>query len=384
MIEQVDSAVASALVKELERFGWGNKVEVLFSDGPQPGAQSGPMVILSLRSVTENPTLRTEPFHYQRRPGTKESGRKNTPFYFDLNYVIVAQAASAEQSHMLLSHVLASLLLNPTLPLPPSEPDGEPRQLVLSVARPTGEHAFGHVQVLQSAPQGPSITLVVTAPFQPFLELPVPLVQEGLFAIGHRRGENSIRQPVDLRSVRVSATGVVTDSRTGRPVHGATVSVRADNVTVLTDDSGRFVLLNLASGEHLLEVSAQAYAPYSVKIMSPKPGRVQDLVDTDVSLAALDENGLVIESKGDRAEPVRHLSFAPERAGRLTYPDGRPAAYLPVYCGSASTVTSAEGIYFLAAPADAPLIVEIPGIGRVEIKGAVVSPPSLQGKSTSS
>jgi hypothetical protein len=62
---------------------------------------------------------------------------------------------------------------------------------------------------------------------------------------------------------RASISGTTVDSATGRPLVGARVVIRASSRSVASDTSGHFSHLALASGTHLVEVSAIGYSSIS-------------------------------------------------------------------------------------------------------------------------
>ncbi|MEW5702643.1 MAG: TonB-dependent receptor [Candidatus Zixiibacteriota bacterium] len=60
-------------------------------------------------------------------------------------------------------------------------------------------------------------------------------------------------------------SGVVTDQSTGQPIPGAAVSVEGTQWGALTDQDGRFVLLNIPVGYYTLKASIVGYTPMEVK-----------------------------------------------------------------------------------------------------------------------
>ncbi|GAB4320310.1 MAG: hypothetical protein Kow0074_10540 [Candidatus Zixiibacteriota bacterium] len=56
-------------------------------------------------------------------------------------------------------------------------------------------------------------------------------------------------------------TGVVTDKTTGEPIPGAAVTIEGTVLGALTDDEGRFVILNVPVGTHSLKASIVGYQP---------------------------------------------------------------------------------------------------------------------------
>ena len=62
---------------------------------------------------------------------------------------------------------------------------------------------------------------------------------------------------------KASISGTTVDSATGRPVAGARVIIRSSSRSVASDSSGHFSHFALASGTHLVEVSAIGYLSIS-------------------------------------------------------------------------------------------------------------------------
>jgi outer membrane receptor protein involved in Fe transport len=67
--------------------------------------------------------------------------------------------------------------------------------------------------------------------------------------------------PVVLAGTTGKISGVVTDHATGQPIPGAAVSVQGTVLGSLTDDEGRYVILNVPVGTYTLHVSIIGYRP---------------------------------------------------------------------------------------------------------------------------
>lgn len=59
---------------------------------------------------------------------------------------------------------------------------------------------------------------------------------------------------------RFSISGRITDLKTGQPLYGASVSITDDKLGAATDSAGNYVLQNVSSGHHILEISFTGYA----------------------------------------------------------------------------------------------------------------------------
>lgn len=57
-----------------------------------------------------------------------------------------------------------------------------------------------------------------------------------------------------------SISGRVTDLKTGQPLYGASISIADDKLGTATDSSGNYILKNISSGHHIIEVSYTGYA----------------------------------------------------------------------------------------------------------------------------
>lgn len=57
-----------------------------------------------------------------------------------------------------------------------------------------------------------------------------------------------------------SISGRITDLKTGQPLYGASISIADDKLGTATDSSGNYVLKNISSGHHIIEVSYTGYA----------------------------------------------------------------------------------------------------------------------------
>lgn len=74
--------------------------------------------------------------------------------------------------------------------------------------------------------------------------------------------------PVVMAGTTGKITGVVTDQATGQPIPGAAVSVQGTVLGALTDDEGRYVILNVPVGTYNLRVSIVGYRPLDVTNVS--------------------------------------------------------------------------------------------------------------------
>jgi iron complex outermembrane receptor protein len=74
--------------------------------------------------------------------------------------------------------------------------------------------------------------------------------------------ELSTNDKKETRIVKVSLSGIVTDSKTGEPLPGASVYLVNDKIGASADAQGRYQIGNIPNGHHVVEVSHLGYATY--------------------------------------------------------------------------------------------------------------------------
>lgn len=97
-------------------------------------------------------------------------------------------------------------------------------------------------------------------------------------------------------------TGVV-QSETGEPIPGATVRVENENISVQTNDQGRFSV-GVSTGEHVVSVSAIGYEPVQQTVLVENIG---DVVELNVTLQASERMsiyGQVVDPSGEGLSDV--------------------------------------------------------------------------------
>ena len=107
-----------------------------------------------------------------------------------------------------------------------------------------------------------------------------------------------------------SATGIVVDAQTGFTLGGATVVVEGTSISTLTNQQGRFALLNLPAGEHVLQVAYLGYSEASQSI-TVVAGQVAE-VRIEVAPAALEVEGFTVtgQRRGQAAALNQQLTAA--------------------------------------------------------------------------
>ena len=396
MIHDVDETIRRLLAGELSK-GPDTLVsapsQITFtgpgsSDAPSSG---GATVNLYLHDVRENLALRDDSYAIVRRNADFSAGRKRAPIRLDLSYLITTHVnGDFAAEHRLLSDVLGVLLRNPAIPeqyQTGSLSAAGPNALPISVAQP--DHvANADPATLWQALGGrlrPTLSLVVTATFDPFDTKWTRVVREAIVGLGQGVPPHGPQRPLDVTGVRVSAAGVVTDRQGRNAVEGVTVSAEGHQVRGITDDRGFFCLLNLPAGPHTLEFRKKGFQPQTVRVVAPPAGRSDSLEPVIVALEPLSDTDRAAEfvrNAGDSADAlavsehgrVSRVSLS----GTLRFADGRPAAYITVRTGDRMAITDADGVYcFYDLPVgEHQVLADVPGIGEtaVTVGGAPGSP----------
>lgn len=103
--------------------------------------------------------------------------------------------------------------------------------------------------------------------------------------------------------------GVVTDSLTGNPVGGASVSVREQGIAALTDEQGRFELEGVGKGVLTVLVRRAGYRPGAVRFEFTAARRVRvDLGSIALSPLATELRAVVVEDE-EANERLRKVGF---------------------------------------------------------------------------
>ncbi|HVL39522.1 MAG TPA: Pvc16 family protein [Fimbriimonadaceae bacterium] len=385
MIQEVDETLRQLILTELAKKP-GNLIkeagQISFvAPAAAEAAKGKPTINLYLHDIRENTRFRDPNYHHDQRPGSDQKARRRGSVRLDLAYLITAHSGGdAVVEHQLLSDVIGLFLRNTTVPeqfLGDSlKPEG-PLAVLLSVAQ--ADHpAHSDPQALWQALGGnlrPAVGLIATASFNPFDTHLVKVVREALLGIGQGIEGDEAGRPLDVKSVRVSAAGLVSDADQ-RPLRDVFITIDGRDETTRTDDRGFFYFKNLPPNRYRLTFAKKGFASKEVETVAPPPGRSD----------SLEPIGIVLDGLGDRDRQAEQRSIAESNlngpglveverkvsisiVGRLKYPDGRPAAYIPVRAGTQTTMTDGEGMYhFAGLPAgDHPVIAEVAGHGDVSV-----------------
>ena len=399
MINDVDETIRQLLVGELAKIperGSLSDLKILFDSPAAPGvgkAASSRTVNLYLHDIRENLKRRDEFFRVNRHPEDKSlAGRSRAPINLDLAYLISTEAQSgAADAHELLSDVLGVLLRCDDIPAAyyqgslASQDSGAVKLTVATADHPAHADLAALWRSL-GLPVRPAITLVASVKYDPFETRWTRVVREAILAL-QPSADPAKRGEFVINGLHVSAAGVVTAAGRNLPLPDARVHVAQTDLTAVTDARGIFFLTNLPPGRHRLQLSLHGYQAAEQSILVQPSGRPESpdpLVIALEPLTAEDwQQGATAEAASTAlVDAGRHARVT--IAGRLTYPDGRPAAYIPLRLGSRKTVTDHAGFYLFS---DMPLthdeiVAELPGCGEIPLQTAkggdsvVASPPA--------
>lgn len=107
-----------------------------------------------------------------------------------------------------------------------------------------------------------------------------------------------------------SVTGIVVDAETGFPLAGASVLIQGTSRATVTNQQGRFALLNLPAGDHVASVSYLGYSETSLTL-TVMAGQVTE-VRIEVAPAALEVEGFTVtgQRRGQAAALNQQLTAA--------------------------------------------------------------------------
>lgn len=365
MLHEVDQSIKNLLFAELKKTAGGllQDEDQIVVGAPAADEDGRARIHLFLHDVHENLTLRDPSFEVRRGTNDWEVGKSRKATRLNLSYLLTAHAGTASEEHRLLGEVLGVLLRHGFVPqdhLVGSLKPFEEEAVVLSVAqRDHWAHADGpKVWQATGQPLRPFVGIVAAAMFDPFETRTVRLVREALLAVGQGAGPDGPDRQMDVRSLRVSAGGVISGTD-GEPIPEATVRVESRPEQTSTDAHGAFFLQNLPPGKHRLSFSKRGYLVDPVEVTVPPRGQAGELDLISVQMH--------LESDAERVEATPEQG---EIIGTLRYADGRPAPYIPVRIGNRTAVTDGEGMYrFSPVPEKSPsLMAEVPGTGNVTVK----------------
>jgi hypothetical protein len=260
MIHDVDETLRRLLATELARMPRCpiHHPDQITFDAPSvaEAVQDGEAhVNLYLHDVRENVEMRDESFRVTSNFSEGRAYRQRAAVRLDLGYLITVYAGDDPATeHRLLADVLGVLLRHMAAPEEylAGLLEGQGRQsLLLAVAQP--DHvANADPPALWQALGGrlrPALSLVATAPFNPFETVYTKMVREAVVGLAPGAETEAPRSPREMGR-RISAAGIVLEQETGQPLAGAEVRVVGRDEQTTTDAQGLFYLVNLPAGEH--------------------------------------------------------------------------------------------------------------------------------------
>lgn len=384
MIQDVDESIRRLIVGELLSAGSSiikdESQIVLGVPSDEPDKDKKPKINLYLHDVRENLPLRDESFHV-RRSGQDEwaVAKRHASIRLDLSYIIAVSAEDPLVEHRILGEVLAALIRNNVVPekyLAKSLADEQPNALLLSVAQPDHPAQSDQPKLWQALGSRirPTVSLVATAKFNPYETRFVKVVREAIFALGQGIHPEGADRQMDIRSVRLGAAGLVTEK--GEPLTNVTVSIAGRQEQATTDERGFFFFLNLPPARYTFKFDKRGYNAAEMESVAPPPGRSDSLEPMDVAMVRLSDVELDKANKTNAQEILRAPSFIETNrrvtlslVGTLRFPDGTPAAYVPVRIGGRTAVTDEDGVYHFTGllPGEHQIIAEIPGRGEIPV-----------------
>jgi iron complex outermembrane recepter protein len=117
-----------------------------------------------------------------------------------------------------------------------------------------------------------------------FLQTTVLLLAQNKFTDNSTTDKN---RKTDNEVVKVSLSGKITDAKTSEPLPGASVYFADDKIGTIADAQGKYILNNIPSGHHIIEVSFAGYATLVEHI------ELNNSIEKDFALSSV-----VIENQG--------------------------------------------------------------------------------------
>jgi hypothetical protein len=385
MIQDVDESIRRLIVGELINAG-GSLIKddsqvVLGLPTEDAAKDKKPRINLYLHDVRENLPLRDESFHIQRSPSDWSAAKRAASIRLDLSYLLTVSAEDPLTEHRILGEVLAVLMRNGSVPekyLSQSLKDENPNALLLSVAQQDHPSHSDPQKLWQSigATIRPTIGIVATAKFNPYETKFVKVVREAIFALGQGVHPEGANRQMDVKSVRLSIAGIVSNKSKDEPLANVTVSVEGWPSQQTTDERGFFHFLNMPPNRYKIKFSKRGYKVAEMEAVAPPPGRSDALEPMDVALIPLEDAEREKEEKSNSQEILRAPSFIETNrritvslVGTLRFQDGTPAAYVPVRVGQRTAVTDEDGVYHFTGlmPGEHQIVAEIPGRGEIPV-----------------
>jgi hypothetical protein len=404
MIQDIDETLRRLLAAELIRTPGcpvRDREQITFDPPAEAEAlrDGEARVNLYLHDLRENVELRDESYHLLRKPEEGLAGKRRGPVRLDVSYLVTVYAGDDPGSeHRLLADVLGVFLrclATPVEHLAGALEGKGSNALLLEVAQPDHLANLDPPALWQSlgGKLRPALSLVVTAPFDPFDTKWTRVVREALLGSGPAPTAGMAGAPVPRSAARVSAAGIVLDGDSEAPIEGAAVRVAGRPEETETDERGFFCLMNLPPGAHTLNLWKRGFGRVEHAVEAPSPGRADQVQPTVIALRRLNDADAAAETAARAEEALNspglveadreyHVSLS----GRLRFTDGRSAGFIPLRVGRQKTRSDGDGVFYfsdLPAGGDRTLFAEVPGRGEVEVVSrggaATIPPPAARG-----
>ena len=270
MIVDVDESIRSLLAGQLSVIAGCpiySEDQVTFEQPDEAAAlrDGEARVNVYLCSLTENTEFRDESYQRQRKTLASDMGLQRGPVRIALRYMITAHAGGSPLlEHRLLSDVLGVLFRYAAIPEPYLRgvlAGLGSNAILMRTGQDEDDETVNALTVWQTfgARPQPSLSLMVTAPYNPFETKWTRVVRQAILGVGLGATSDSPEGSIKRLSFDLAVVGIVLDRETEKPIPGATISVIPDGTSTTADDQGIFKLVNLTGASVNLLVEAPWY-----------------------------------------------------------------------------------------------------------------------------
>lgn len=262
MLSELHSGIQS-LLREHGRLNT-SEIDIRFNAPTPEQIQrlTRPTINFFLFDLCENTDLRQNNFQSTRENG--RSQRRLAPRRIDLYYMVSVLTTQVKDEHLLLWHVLATLMKYHELPadLLSDEFHESGIPVITRAAQPEDLSRVRELWNGLGAEPHPSIVYVITAPMDLDIVIEAPLVLT-------RTTRYSLRHASD-ESEPMHHIGGVVRRRDGSPLAGATISIDGGaSDGYVTDNTGQFVFAHVPTGPLSLHVNSPQGEAKTVTIEIP-------------------------------------------------------------------------------------------------------------------
>lgn len=257
MIHILDDVLRELLIRELPVTN--GDVDITFDQPTHEwsGKLSRPTLNLFLHHVHENKTLREHRWQVGRENG--KYTRQRNPIRVDLQYMITAWAADAEDEHRLLARTLLALFRHPTLPeeMLPDALQGQPVDIPVEVAQQETLPNPAEIWSAMDNEMRPAVACVVTLALDPYQPFTGPLVRTRDLRVGQADELPARRQLTEGLETVDRFWMVGGTIRGDESLFGARLRLLERGLDVPIRDDGRYIVGNLEAGAYTLELTAE-------------------------------------------------------------------------------------------------------------------------------